>query len=68
MANLYNKHGYRMTDPALTPYERGRAAKQEYAVSMDYNEDTQEWNPYPKKSWQYREYEACYDSIPDCPW
>jgi hypothetical protein len=51
------------TDPNLSPEERGVAAA--YAgmngTSTDWNPETDEYNPYPKGSRQFKAYERAWE-------
>jgi predicted RNA-binding Zn-ribbon protein involved in translation (DUF1610 family) len=48
------------TDPFLSPTERGHVAGYAPAISLDYNEETGEYNPYPLGSREFQEYEAAF--------
>ena len=58
------KNDYPQSDPTKTASERGRYAGYN-SYSMDWNEDTQEWNPYPRNTVQYVDYEEAHDKAAD---
>lgn len=55
----------KQTNPNLSPAERGQIAG--YAdQSLDYNEKTDEYNPYPLNTKEFEEYEQAFiDAVND---
>lgn len=50
------------TDPSLTPQKRAHQAANAH-ISVDWNEETQEFNPYPLDSADFRTYENTLNGI-----
>jgi hypothetical protein len=65
---LPTKSGYdiksKRTDDRLSPYERGRIAGGQPS-SFDWNDETDEYNPYPPGSEEFEEYERGYNEVQD---
>jgi hypothetical protein len=56
------------TDSRISPYERGRLAASigsTHSTSLDYNEETDEYNPYEPGTEEYEEYERGYQEVTD---
>lgn len=57
---LPTKSGYdvesKRTDDRLSPYERGKIAGGQDSISLDWNDETDEYNPYPPGSEEFEEY------------
>ncbi len=53
----------KQTDPSLSPTERGRVAGyiSNTGTSLDWNDRTDEYNPYPLRSNEFRKYEDAFD-------
>ena len=62
MENNFASFTNRNTNPALSPERRAHQAFN-CAWSCDWNEETQEFNPYPKGSVDYRAYEREMESL-----
>jgi hypothetical protein len=53
------------TNPSLSPKQRAHQAANEPDLSCDWNPETEEFNPYPLGTVEFREYEREYDRLID---
>lgn len=64
MNNQFASYENRNTDPSLSPADRAHQALN-CGWSCDWNEATQEYNPYPKGSVDFRIYSDTLDKLND---
>ena len=53
------------TNPSLSPKQRAHQAANEPDLSCDWNPETEEFNPYPLGSADFRQYEREFDRLID---